>query len=100
MAQREQDCRALEEELQELQDKTELALIEIEREKEERDADLLAANEDIKQLDEERATLQETNDRLEAEISRAQAEYLDDRDRLQALNQGFKDVRIRVRFHR
>jgi predicted nucleic acid-binding Zn-ribbon protein len=93
LALREQECRDLEEALRELQDKTELALANIEAENEERENELAGANQDIKRLTEQILALEDDAEQLQAELARAQAEYQDDRERLQALNQGFKQVR-------
>jgi uncharacterized small protein (DUF1192 family) len=94
LALREQECRDLEESLRDLQDKTELALTNIEQENEERDAELATANLEIKELSERIVIHEEDIERLQADLDRAQAEYQDDRDRLQALNQGFKQVKL------
>jgi predicted nucleic acid-binding Zn-ribbon protein len=79
-----------------LQDKTEAAIAHIDAESAEREAELEAANEEIKRLTEAALTLEEDGERLRDEFARAQAEDQDERERLHALNLALKEVRSSI----
>ncbi|KAH8100388.1 microtubule associated-domain-containing protein [Cristinia sonorae] len=76
----------------EMHEKFEAALAHLERESEEKDAEIVAANREIEKLGEQVYLLEEENDRIKEESDRIREDDAVERERLSALTAALKDV--------
>ncbi|CCM00141.1 uncharacterized protein FIBRA_02168 [Fibroporia radiculosa] len=81
----------LEADTNDLHDKFETALAHLERESEEKDAEIEAANREIEKLGEQVYVLEEENERLREASERLREDEAAERDRLEALVSAFKE---------
>ena len=79
----------------EMHEKFEAALAHLERESEEKDAEIEAANREIEKLGEQVYLLEEENDRIKEESERIREDDAVERERLEALSSALKDVQPR-----
>ena len=80
----------------EMHEKFEAALAHLERESEEKDAEIEAANREIEKLGEQVYLLEEENDRIKEESERVREDDAVERERLEALASALKEVRHSV----
>ena len=77
----------------EMHEKFEAALAHLERESEEKDAEIEAANREIEKLGEQVYLLEEENDRIKEESERIREDDAVERERLEALSSALKEVK-------
>ena len=82
----------LESNTNDLHDKFEAALAHLERESEEKDAEIEAANREIEKLGVQVYQLEEENERIRDEAERVREDEAVDRERLEALTSALKEV--------